>query len=407
MERLHCILHSHGSSLRVMSLSALPKRRALTNLVGDWLGLRSGSPLCLDDDSSAENLAFPFDGDYQASIDLQPNAESHLDRVFDPEEISFISPEPVVGSWDSIFDDFNPTSEPLSERGCPLDQVYVRENHQFFIDFFLSLSHSRPVGQSFRSIAVGCAVHLAALSLFIAVPTPSLRGHGGISDKPVSVRLMVTSEIKPPENPSPPSVHSPASLATRARRDPKPEQVQIRKATEKELPKEVRLTEVTEQTNAEPRLADAKPIAKAPVSVHQRVPLEHTQEGPSLDSKNLHDSIASTPSIASPEQKSHLKAGDQEQTYKDLILSAIHEAAYYPRTALSHMVHGKAMVSFTINKDGSLENVVIATPANSKVLNEAAVKIVEKASSHFPPVPDSLAKEQVSYVVPIVFKQKR
>ena len=74
-------------------------------------------------------------------------------------------------------------------------------------------------------------------------------------------------------------------------------------------------------------------------------------------------------------------------------------------TALRHMAHGKTVVCFTINKDGSLANVAIVSHADSKVLDEAALKIVEKASSHFPPVPDSLMKDQVSYVVPIVFKK--
>ncbi len=159
-----------------------------------------------------------------------------------------------------------------------------------------------------------------------------------------------------------------------------------------------------EENKVESRLAPVKPL-KESVPVHQTVSVERFQDGPRNDSRNLHDSMASTPSVASPERKNDPKAGDEVQTFKDRILSAIHEAVYYPRAALRHMAHGRAVVSFTINKDGSLAHVVIVTPANSQVLNQAALKIVEKASSHFPPVPDSMAKEQVTYVIPIVFKK--
>jgi protein TonB len=146
--------------------------------------------------------------------------------------------------------------------------------------------------------------------------------------------------------------------------------------------------------------------ADRPDLPHQKILPDHSLEhGPFNDSKNLQDSTASTPSVASPDRKGSFKAGEEVQTYKDRILSAIHEAAYYPRDALRHMTHGKAVVRFTINKDGSLANVAIVSHADSKVLDEAALKIVEKASSHFPPLPDSLMKKQVSYVVPIVFKK--
>ena len=66
---------------------------------------------------------------------------------------------------------------------------------------------------------------------------------------------------------------------------------------------------------------------------------------------------------------------------------------------------GRPWFASRSTRDGSLANVAIVAHADSKVLDEAALKIVEKASSHFPPVPDSLMKEQVSYVVPIVFKK--
>ncbi len=404
MEKLHCILESHGGSARVITLPALPPPGSFTRLVADWLGLRHRSPLCPEEDFPSEILPFPFDVDYQNSTAFHPDTESHLDWDFEPGDPDFSDLEPVTAFWDSVFDDFKVIGQPQADQVLPLDQALVLEGDEFVTAFSTRFSHHRLGEESFRSFAFGCAVHLAALSLFLAVPISCPKGLGGISDKPVFVRLTETCEVNTPDEPSPASVDSPASLASLARRDPKPEE-KNRKEAEKKEPTEVE----AKQAPSEPQ-ADSRPIeeksADRPYSPHQKVVPDHSlEQGPFNDSKNLQDSTASTPSVASPERKGSFKAGDEAPTYRDRILSAIHEAAYYPRDALRHMAHGKTVVCFTINKDGSLANVAIVAHADSKVLDEAALNIVEKASSHFPPVPDSLMKDQVSYVVPIVFKK--
>jgi len=69
------------------------------------------------------------------------------------------------------------------------------------------------------------------------------------------------------------------------------------------------------------------------------------------------------------------------------------------------MAHGQTVVRFTINKDGSLSNISIVAHADSQALDEAALKIVKKAAAKFPSIPDALMRDQVTYVVPIVFKK--
>ncbi|MFH0821164.1 MAG: energy transducer TonB, partial [Pseudomonadota bacterium] len=99
-------------------------------------------------------------------------------------------------------------------------------------------------------------------------------------------------------------------------------------------------------------------------------------------------------------------AGEEAITYRQTILSAIHAAAYYPGAAVKQRLYGRAVVCFTINRYGSLTEVSIVHHADSPILDEAALKILEKASAKFPPIPDSLGKEQITYVVPIIFKKK-
>jgi TonB family protein len=404
MEKLHCILHSHGRSTPVISLPALPRPGSFTRLVADRLGVRRRSPLWPEECIPTENLPFLFDVNYQASTAFHPDAESHLDWEFWPGDSDFGDLEPGTAFGDSFFDDLQTIGRPQAAQRLPLGQDLVVEDVEIIAGFSTKFSHSRLAVERFRSFAFGCAVHLAALSLFVAVPTLSLPGLGGISDRPMFVSLTETYEINIPDHPSPASVDSPASLASLARKDPKPEE-KTRKEPENEESVNVEEKEVPSKPWTESRPIEAK-SADRPDLAPQRAPPDHSLEhGPFNDSKKLQDSIASTPSAASPGKKGSFKAGDEAPTYKDRILSAIHEAAYYPRAALRHMAHGKTVVCFTINKDGSLANVAIVAHADSRVLDEAALKIVEKASSHFPPVPDSLMKEKVSFVVPIVFKK--
>ncbi len=176
MERLHCTLHSHGRSARVISLPALLPARSFTQPVAAWFGLRRGSPSCPEEDFPTENLAFPFDVDYQDSRVFHPDAESHLDWEFEPGDSELRDLEPVNDAWDDFFDDPEIIGQPQTEQGLPVDQDLVLEDSEFLADFSTSISHPRLAGERFRSFAFGCAVHLAALSLFIAVPTPSLPG---------------------------------------------------------------------------------------------------------------------------------------------------------------------------------------------------------------------------------------
>jgi len=267
------------------------------------------------------------------------------------------------------------------------------------------VSHPRFSTNGFGSLAFSCVFHLATLSLFFACSTTSLTGIGGISDKPIFVRLTETREVNTPDDPSPASIDSPASMASLARRDPKPEDAKIRKEIAKVAKTEVDQEKVPKEAKIDPRPIEAKP-AKEPVSADQRVPPERSlKDDHPNDSKSLQDSVASTPSVATPERKGPLKAGDEAQTYKDLIFAAIHEAAYYPRAALRNMAHGQTVVRFTINKDGSLSNISIVAHADSQTLDEAALKIVRKAAAKFPSIPDALRRDQVTYEVPIVFKK--
>ena len=404
MEELHCVQQSYGRSACAIGPPVSVPPASFTRPVAHWWGLRRKPALCSRENSLTGDAPCHFDVDYQDLTAFKPDAESHVDQILERWNCPLSDPGPLPASWDPVFDDSLSIDEPPAEQGLPSELDLMLENDSFVAALFSSFAQPKLSAGTLRFLALSLAVHLAAFSLFVATPASTLRGFGGISDKPISVRLKETREINTPDDPSPGSVDSLASMASLARRDPKPEETRIGKKTEKVLPTEVQPKEVTQETITESGSVDAKPPIE-PVRVHSREPPDRSPDGPPNDSKSRQDSIASVPSVASPERQGPSKSGDEAQTYKDLILSAIHEAAYYPKAALRNMAHGQTVVSFTIKKDGSLANIAIVSHADSKVLDEAALKIVEKASSHFPPLPDALMRDQVCYVVPIIFKK--
>ena len=125
-----------------------------------------------------------------------------------------------------------------------------------------------------------------------------------------------------------------------------------------------------------------------------------------FDSPSLQDSVASVPSVASPEQRSAAPQGEEADNFKKMVLSAIYRAAYYPKEALRQKEAGEAFVSFVVVGDGSIESVAVVKKSGSEILDQAALKIVEKASTHFPAIPETLGHKRINYVVPITFKKR-
>jgi periplasmic protein TonB len=89
------------------------------------------------------------------------------------------------------------------------------------------------------------------------------------------------------------------------------------------------------------------------------------------------------------------------------VLSAIREAIFFPKKALKEGNHGEVIVKFAITSDGSISGLHIAKTSGSSILDEAALKIVRKAGTKFPPIPEAWNKESVDYAVPILFKERK
>jgi protein TonB len=407
MEKLPNILHSYRLSSDAITFSALTEQRSSAGFVGNCFSLLGKSGLLRGKDIPADDSWYFFDADYCDATSLSTDLECICALEFQPEDCTFINPEPGPQDWeDCVSSSAYIWISPQQEGGSPSGRILCLDDGELPENFFTGMTRRDFAINRFSYFIIGSLVHLAALYMVLAIPHQSFRGFGGISDRPISVKLQTLLEAVAPDIPSPASVDSPASLASLARRDPQREEKKIQKELEKEQPTAPRMEEEANEIKREPSPMNEKHIDET-VIAHQKALQEHSlKDDRPNNSESLHDSVHSTPSVAMLERKASPKAGDEAESYKDLILSAIHEAAYYPRAALKTKSHGQTVVCFTINKDGSLASVSIVTHADSEILDDAALMILKKASSHFPPIPEVLMKDQLTYVVPIVFKKR-
>jgi TonB family protein len=125
-----------------------------------------------------------------------------------------------------------------------------------------------------------------------------------------------------------------------------------------------------------------------------------------VDSPSRSDSVSSIPSVASPPRGVVPAAGAEAADFRAGVLSAIEETAYFPKKALNKGIHGQAVVQFTFHRYRSITGLALVKTSGSEALDQAAVRILERASKRFPQFPDHFSKESVTYVVPIVFKAR-
>jgi len=275
-------------------------------------------------------------------------------------------------------------------------------------------------GESRPFVLISCLTHLALLCLLIFFPPGKSAGAGGNSHNAVMIRLLESEEIIPQEE-SPASRDSAAALPSIANR--KAESPELRDKMKGQRP--VPLLDLNDQAIREQTAADCDEhnlevlrtyrvyatIDKEFGKIEDAALKDPEKESAKKDdvtvrTPNKHDSMASTPSTASPERRSMTSAGREGDEFRAQIISAIHAAAYYPKKALNERLHGEAVVAFTVSRNGSISNLALKKHSGSLILDEAAIKIVQKASEKFPCIPERLTTDSFSYEVPIIFKNK-
>jgi protein TonB len=108
-----------------------------------------------------------------------------------------------------------------------------------------------------------------------------------------------------------------------------------------------------------------------------------------------------TPAPPGPVQS----AGPLNASYDALVTAEVKSLHHYPtgREALTQHPQGTAIVSFTLNRDGSLADASIATASGSILLDKAALETVQRA--HYPAFPDGAypGESSHSFTVDLVY----
>lgn len=247
---------------------------------------------------------------------------------------------------------------------------------------------------------------------------------GAETTDPGRILVRVVAEMdRMAEAPSPNSVDSLAAEPSRVREEeePKPDETQHEKPVEvnkepdpdpsqrepaPENPPEI-LAKESESDTADFVIPDME--EKEPEAVD--VPPEERTETEPVEKDNLQksrkQSVASAPSEASSERRARSTAGADLKEFQAMLLAAINKATFFPKSAWRHKKHGETVVRFAVVRQGSIADLSVVKSSGSSILDEAALDIIRKASSEFPPIPKSVLNGRLSYVVPILFKDKR
>jgi protein TonB len=249
-------------------------------------------------------------------------------------------------------------------------------------------------------------VHICLLSALISVSRVDSAGAAGLGGDAIVVRLLEEENLVPEEE-SPGSVDSAASSPSIAERRREDSQSHSRAASHQPPAVELSAEEGRLAGKEEQRLKDEKKTELPDTSAD---PEEAEKKSAFKDkvtvvSESRADSPASMPSFASPERRLVAAAGKEVADFKAKLLSAIEEASYFPRKALNKRHHGRAVVTFSLARDGSISMPAITEHSGSDILDQAAVTIIRKAATNFPPLPLGITSESVTYSVPIIFKE--
>ena len=159
-----------------------------------------------------------------------------------------------------------------------------------------------------------------------------------------------------------------------------------------------------------------KPKTRAPEVTQQKVvvpefeqPVRETQTEPVQPSPTP-PAPAQVPGTgkAAPENTSAAipKPGTQAEKadygYYQLILDRLERLKKYPSRARRRGEQGTVVLSFTLNRDGSLKHYKIRQSSGSKALDIAVKKLIKRATP-FPTVPENISTDKLELSVPISF----
>ena len=98
--------------------------------------------------------------------------------------------------------------------------------------------------------------------------------------------------------------------------------------------------------------------------------------------------------------------GELRRGFHGKIWQRVAKVKYYPRMARKRGFEGKPIVAFTLGKKGDLIDLKIIEASIYDLLNEAALETIRRGTP-YPPIPEPLGKNSISFNLPISYVLER
>ena len=135
----------------------------------------------------------------------------------------------------------------------------------------------------------------------------------------------------------------------------------------------------------------------------RNVSLTHGFTEESLDSPQSTTMVKTEPPSTN---FSSLDLGELHRGFHGKIWQKVAKAKYYPRMARKRGFEGKPIVAFTLGKKGDLIDLKIIEASIYDLLNEAALETIRRGIP-YPPIPEPLGKNSISFNLPISYVLER
>ena len=144
------------------------------------------------------------------------------------------------------------------------------------------------------------------------------------------------------------------------------------------------------------------PVAKAPVVEEQKEP--EPDHAPTDDIPEQAASDAMVKATGNADQQTSGGAAGNHRTYIQDLYQWLAKHRTYPPIAKKSKQEGTVLLAFTVNRHGDISESSIKKSSGYPLLDEAAIRMLEKASP-LPPVPDDFYpnRNQLPLVMPIEF----